>query len=137
MFFAEKHLLLPRPPLDLIARIKNFIVAECDGIFTGCSALREYGNGLYEVRSLAVQPQYQKQGIASKLVQTQMRSLREHKIDGEIRLFALTYQVAFFRNLGFQTVEKTLFPEKIWSDCEQCPKKNRCDETAVLISIRP
>jgi amino-acid N-acetyltransferase len=34
------------------------------------------------------------------------------------------------------TVDKALFPEKIWSDCQACPKRDRCDEEAVLREVR-
>ena len=54
---------------------------------------------------------------------------------GPFRVFALTYQEKFFRHLGFRIVDKSLFPEKIWSDCAVCPKKDRCDEIAVLMEI--
>ncbi len=131
--FAKERLLLPRTHLDLLVRIKNFRVAEVDGVFAGCAALRDYGNGLYEVRSLAVLPVYQQQGIASVLVKSQIETLQEK--GEQVRLFALTYRANFFQRLGFHLVERDLFPEKIWSDCERCPKKDHCDETAVLMTI--
>ncbi len=131
--FAKERLLLPRTHLDLLVRIKNFRVAEVDGVFAGCAALRDYGNGLYEVRSLAVLPEYQQQGIASVLVKSQIETLQEK--GEQVRLFALTYRTNFFQRLGFHLVERDLFPEKIWSDCERCPKKDHCDETAVLMTI--
>ena len=51
------------------------------------------------------------------------------------RVFALTYRANFFCRLGFRIVSKELFPQKIWSDCSVCPKKDRCDETAVLMEL--
>lgn len=132
--FAEKHLLLPRPQLDLIERIGNFTVAELEnGAFAGCSALRDYGNGLFEIRSLAVPEKFQRRGVATLLVENQIRNLRSRA--SAFRLFALTYRIDFFQNLGFRVVDKSLFPEKIWSDCERCPKKEHCDETAVLMNF--
>ena len=133
--FAKEKLLLPRPHLDILERIGNFRVAEVNGVFAGCAALRNYGNDLDEVRSLAVAKEFQNGGIASALVNDQIRSLREKKIPA--RLFALTYRSNFFKRLGFEIVNKDLFPEKIWSDCERCPKKHCCDETAVLMQIAP
>ena len=43
--------------------------------------------------------------------------------------------IEFFRRLGFQVVDKYSFPPKIWSDCCVCPKKDHCDETAVMIGV--
>ncbi len=131
--FARQHLLLPRPQLDIIERLANFRVAFLDGCFAGCVALRDYGSGLFEVRSLAVVPDLQNKGVASKLVQSQIDMLSVRKTP--VRLFALTYRDHFFQSLGFKIVDKSLFPEKIWSDCENCPKKQNCDEIAVLLSI--
>ena len=130
--FATKRLLLPRPQLDILMQIESFTVAVAeDGQVAGCAALRDYGNDLYEVRSLAVSENFQRLGIASKMVSAQMESLKGKKT----RLFALTYRADFFQTLGFQIVDKTMFPEKIWSDCERCPKKDRCDETAVFLEL--
>ena len=35
--------------------------------------------------------------------------------------------------LAESSVNRELFPEKIWSDCAKCPKHSCCDETAMLI----
>lgn len=129
--FAEQRLLLPRPQLDILMRIENFYVACVDGEVAGCAALRDYGNELYEVRSLAVAERFQNLGLASKIVTAQLESLAGKNA----RVFALTYRDHFFQRLGFSVVEKTLFPEKIWSDCERCPKKDHCDEIAVLMEL--
>lgn len=130
--FAEQHLLLPRPQLDILMRIENFYVACVDGKVAGCAALRDYGNELYEVRSLAVAEKFQNMGLASKIVTAQLESLAGKSA----RVFALTYRDNFFQRLGFSVVEKTLFPEKIWSDCERCTKKDHCDEIAVLMELK-
>lgn len=131
--YAQERLLLPRPQLDILERIGNFVVAEVDGEFAGCCALRDYGNGLYEVRSLAVMEKFTGRGIASAMVEHHANKLRAR---GEsARLFALTYRDNFFMRLGFRIVDKSMFPEKIWSDCAICPKKERCDEIAVLTEI--
>lgn len=130
--FAREHLLLPRPQLDILLQIDSFTVATCDDLVVGCAALRDYGNELYEVRSLAVDSAYQNRRIASGIVTEQLQSLAGRNA----RVFALTYRDHFFQNLGFQIVEKNLFPEKIWSDCERCVKKDHCDEIAVLLELK-
>jgi N-acetylglutamate synthase-like GNAT family acetyltransferase len=55
--FAEQRLLLPRTVEDILEKIRNFKVAEHNGVFMGCCALRNYGGSLYEVRSLAIVPE--------------------------------------------------------------------------------
>ena len=74
-------------------------------------------------------------GIGRKMIEFQFGKF--NGTDKNIRIFALTYQIEFFRKMGFREVEKELFPEKIWSDCVKCAKREHCDEIAVLYEIQP
>ena len=133
--FSTEGKLLPRPVADIQARISNFIVAELNGSVAACGALRDFGNNLNEIRSLAVRRDLAGQGIGTRLVRALLAKAME-RTGGECgHVFALTYRVAFFRRLGFRIVDKYTFPPKIWSDCCVCPKKDHCDETAVVIDI--
>ena len=118
--FAAGHLLLPRKTADIAAHLGNFLVAEVDGKFAGCCAVRDYGNSLYEVRSLAVREEFGGHGIGSELVKFAVDRLREH---GKCRVFALTYRGAFFRRLGFHTVDKEMFRKKSGATARFVPKK--------------
>jgi len=131
--YAKERLLLPRPPEDILEKIGNFYILELNGQPVGCAALRDYGNSLYEIRSLAVRKEYLNRRFGSRMVEGLLKILREK---GEpARVFALTYRENFFIHHGFRIVDKKCFPEKIWSDCVICPKKDRCDEIAVLLSL--
>ncbi|MBO5761388.1 MAG: N-acetyltransferase [Lentisphaeria bacterium] len=131
--YAASGLLLPRTKEDLTMRIGNFRICENEGKFAGCAALRDYGEGLFEVRSLAVKKEFVGSGIGSLMVKGILDMLKEEK--SPCRVFALTYRASFFCRLGFHIVEKELFPQKIWSDCALCPKAAKCDETAVLMVL--
>lgn len=131
--YAKERLLLPRSQEDIKERLMNFRIAELEGKFVGCVAIRNYGNELYEVRSLAVVREYNNHGIGSAIVSAACDFLRSKEVP--CKLFALTYRAHFFERLGFKIVDKNEFPEKIWSDCAICPKKEKCDETAVLIHL--
>ena len=48
------------------------------------------------------------------------------------RLMSLTYEQAFFEKLGFVVVDKDTLPLKVWSDCVRCPKREGCDEIAMV-----
>lgn len=134
--YAKDRLLLPRTPEDLRERIGNFSILELNGKFVGCTALRNYGNGLFEVRSLAVCKEMLGKGAGTAMVSALLENLRrERKEELPLRVFALTYRDNFFHQLGFRTVDKEMFPQKIWSDCSICPKKTCCDEIAVLIEV--
>jgi amino-acid N-acetyltransferase len=45
---------------------------------------------------------------------------------------SLTYEQIFFGKLGFEVVEKNSLPLKVWSDCVRCPKRDGCDEIAMV-----
>ncbi len=146
-FFAGRGVMLPRDAEDIKKYLGNFCVAvlpcsvsdvaggsadmsEGEAKLAGCAAARDFGGGLYEVRSLAVDESCHRKGVGRKLVSFLEKRLKEEKLG--TRLFALTVRPDFFTRLGFKTVDKSLFPEKIWSDCVNCPKRECCDEVAVL-----
>ena len=131
--YARRHLLLKRTPEDVLEKLKNFRVGELDGEFACCLSLRDFGDGLYEVRSLAVREKFNNRGIGSRLVSGAVEQLRS--LGRPVRVFALTYRANFFCRLGFHIVGKEMFPQKIWSDCSVCSKKDCCDETAVLMEL--
>ena len=133
--FSNEGKLLPRPVADIQARIANFIVAELNGSVAACGALRDFGNNLNEIRSLAVRRDLAGQGIGSCLVRALLAKAMERTGGENGHVFALTYRVAFFQRMGFRVVDKYTFPPKIWSDCCVCPKKDHCDETAVVIDV--
>lgn len=132
-FYAEKRLLLQRTREDIKDHLSEFHIAVQDGKTVGCYALHDFGNNLYEIRSLAVAPEYVNLGIGTALIKSAIAKLKDP--DQGCRLFALTYRPALFIKLGFRPVTKDLFPEKIWSDCVNCSKQNDCDENAVLMEI--
>lgn len=129
-FYARQGIVLERSEEDLAFYLRNFSVAELDGAVVGCMAVRDFGNGLLEVRSLAVAPERQGGGVGRRMVEAAKERLARER--GDFRLFALTLAPDFFQRLGFAVVAKELFPEKIWHDCSQCPKQDHCDEIAVL-----
>lgn len=128
--YAKKQIILARSKKDIEQYLTNFTVASLDGKLCGCCAVRDFENNLLEVRSLVVAPNLEGKGIGRALVEAIITTL---KIEREnFCLFALTYQEKFFQKLGFHLVVKKMFPQKIWSDCAACPKKNNCDELAVV-----
>ena len=129
--YAMQGVLLDRSEEDIAFYLKNFTVAvDSSNTLLGCMAVRDFGGELLEVRSLAIRSDLRKSGIGRKLVAKAIARLDEEL--GNYRLFALTLQPGFFERLGFEVVEKELFPEKIWADCSHCPKRECCDEIAVI-----
>ncbi len=127
--YAKEGLLLPLSLNKLYDNIRDFWVYEEGGEIVGCAALHIVWEDLAEIRSLAVKREHHKKGVGKKLV---LRCLEEAKEYDLKRVFVLTYQVEFFKKLGFRELEKRLLPHKVWSDCINCPKFPTCDETAMI-----
>ncbi len=85
-----------------------------------------------EIKSLAVDENHTRQGIGTRLVEA---CVSEAITLGLYKIFALTYRVDFFKQIGFKEVDKSLLPHKIWSDCLKCVKFPECDEVAVLLEV--
>lgn len=127
--YARMGNLLPRTPREIIDNIELFRVAESHGTVVGCGALEIFTPDLAEIRSLVVAESFKATGTGRLLVERLIGDARER---GHGRLMALTYVPGFFHRLGFETVPKEMFPEKVWGICVRCYKFNNCDEIAVL-----
>ncbi|WEK53081.1 MAG: N-acetyltransferase [Candidatus Cohnella colombiensis] len=127
--YAAKGIMLPRSKDALSRSIHTFVVVEDQGKLIGCGSLCRLGVDLVEIRSLGIADGYKGKGMGSMLVDALMAEAKEQRIP---KVMALTYETAFFQKNGFTVVEKEIFPEKVWTDCVNCPKQNNCDEIAVL-----
>jgi amino-acid N-acetyltransferase len=130
--YAKKEEMIPRSLSELYEDVRDFIVCECDGNVRGVCALHVMWEDLAEIRSLVVEKEYQKMGMGRNLIK---HCLKEAKMLGIQKVFALTYYPEFFRKLGFADVDKSSLPQKIWGDCLRCPRFPECDEFAVIIEM--
>lgn len=131
-WFAERDAMLPRALNAIYENIRDFVVLEIDGRVRGCCALHVLWEDLAEIKSLAVEEDLHGGGYGRKLVEACLDEAREMGIP---RVFALTYIPEFFEKLGFSRVDKSELPQKIWSDCINCPKFPDCGEEAVQIEL--
>jgi amino-acid N-acetyltransferase len=130
--FATKGEMLSKSLSELYDQIRDFFVYEEDGRIVGTCALHVSWEDLAEVRSLAVDEEYQGRGVGDALVKA---CIEESKRLEVFRIFALTYRPKFFERLGFIQVDKSMLPQKIWADCLKCMKFPECDEEAVLLTL--
>ena len=130
--FARREQMIPRSLNEIYETLRDFVVCEDYGDICGVCALHIMWEDLAEIRSLAVDKKYQKKGIGKTLVK---QCLKEAKALGLKRIFALTYQPAFFKKIGFLDIDKSSLPQKIWGDCLRCHKFPECDEQAVIINL--
>lgn len=127
--YARMGNLLPRTRTEVTENIEWFRVAETTGRVVACGALEIFTADLAEIRSLVVAEEFKGTGTGRLLVERLVDDARRR---GHRRLMALTYSPGFFHRLGFETVPKEMFPEKVWGICVSCYKFHNCDEIAVL-----
>jgi N-acetylglutamate synthase-like GNAT family acetyltransferase len=96
--FVEQKKLLPRTIEELGDLVGHGFIAEREGRIVGFAALEVYSKKLAEVRSLAVLPGLQGQGIGKQLVQACVDRAREKNI---LEVMAITSSEEFFRACGF------------------------------------
>ena len=130
--FARREQMIPRSLNEIYETLRDFVVCEDYGDICGVCALHIMWEDLAEIRSLAVDKKYQKKGIGKTLVK---QCLKEAKALGIRKIFALTYQPAFFKKIGFLDIDKSSLPQKICGDCLRCHKFPECDEQAVIINL--
>jgi amino-acid N-acetyltransferase len=132
--FAKEGRLLARSLSELYTNLRDMFVAEMEAEqqVIGCCSLHIMWENLAEIRSLAVVPTHQGMGIGKVLIEACIAEARQLGIG---RLFTLTYETEFFKRMGFQEVDKNVFPHKIWADCLHCPKFPECDEVALVIDL--
>ncbi len=124
--------LLPRTATDVEQNLPFFRVIEDELGVIACGSLEHFTPELAEVRSLMVDERYKSHGLGREIV---VSLIERARLSDTKRVMALTYVPEFFHRLGFRTVEKEIFPEKIWGICVNCYKFHNCDEIAVLLEL--
>jgi amino-acid N-acetyltransferase len=133
--FAEKKLMLSRTMAELYENARDFLVAEAEvGGLVGCAAVHIDTESIGELKSLAVAQAAHGRGVGRALVTA---CEAEASRLGLNRLFCLTYQVDFFSRLGYQRVDRSRLPDKVWSECVRCHRFLDCDEVAMWKVLTP
>jgi len=132
---AGKGEILPRSLMDIYGSLRDFFVYydESKQAVAGICAMNIIWDNLAEIRSLYVEEEHRKQGIARNLVEA---CISEAITLGLFRMFTLTNRPELFKRLGFKEVDRSTLSEKIWSDCFRCSKyPDYCDEVAMIIEL--
>ncbi len=86
-------------------------------------------NSLSKVRSIVVKPEAKGQGAGGRL----LRSLLEEAEEQSVTAVCLFTRIPdFFFHFGFRVVDRTTLPDKIYKDCQTCPRLYACDEVAMV-----
>lgn len=132
-YWAKQGQNLPRKRNDIIRGIQTFAVCVKNDKVVGCACLYVYDSGLAEIRSLGVSPVIQRQGQGREIVNYLLKRASKMFIQ---RVFVLTRSPEFFSKVGFQKTVIEALPEKILKDCENCPKREKCDEVAYIYNVK-
>ncbi|MDO5494747.1 MAG: amino-acid N-acetyltransferase [bacterium] len=104
----ERHVLIPRDLVGYYEAIQEFMVAEVVNPQTGhlqivgCGALHVMWEDLGEVRTLAVEPSFLRNGVGSAILISLLERAHEYGLQ---RVFCLTFEVEFFSRHGFEVME--------------------------------
>jgi len=132
LHYANRGDMLSRSLSELYESLRDFYIVEEEGRIVGVSALHIVWEDLAEIRSVAVTEDTGRKGIGTEVVNA---CIDEAKILGLKRLFCLTYKPDFFSRFGFQIVDKSQLPHKVWGDCIKCAKFPDCDEIAMIMDL--
>lgn len=108
--WAAGGLLLARSAADVTAALDDYVVAaDARGRVVACAAVREYAPSLAEVVSVAVAAAAHGRGLGRRVVRAAEALAR---LRGHAAVFAHTLQPEFFGALGYECVDRALYPEK-------------------------
>jgi len=127
--------LLRRNYAEICENVRDFHIAESEaGVFLGCGALHLYGPHLAEVRSIVVKPEAKGQGAGGKHIKALLAEAEEQ---GVVCVSLFTRIPDFFFHFGFRVADRTALPDKIYKDCQACPRLYACDEVAMVRGALP
>ena len=143
--FAASNLMLARGPQYIYENIRDFVIAVDDQrqapeyspgqsshLIIACASLHVLWEDIAEIRSTAINPDYQHKGLGRKLVD--QIKIEAKEIDIKM-LFTWTLAEDFFSQLGFKRKGKEELPSKVWGECSRCPKYFKCDEVGMVLRI--
>lgn len=111
----------------------DFLVAHVDGVLIGCAGLEVHGgHGL--LRSVAVLPDRQRDGVGSKLVDATLAAARQRGLKSVVLLTETA--AAYFPRFGFITIARGDVPIPLHASTEF---QGACPDSAVvmLLSLDP
>jgi N-acetylglutamate synthase-like GNAT family acetyltransferase len=119
--YVEQHVLLPRTRDEIVDEIDSWWVSDLNGEVVGCAALRDFGGGLGELRSLSVVAEAHGRGLGESLVHAVVRQARRQHIT---RLFAITRNPGYFARHGFTELPMAEVPDVLHADRVPWPRRS-------------
>jgi amino-acid N-acetyltransferase len=118
------------PPDGLRHHLATTLVARSDSAIVGCAGVELYGAAAL-LRSVAVEPSHQGQGLGQRLTQAALDLARQH---GAREVYLLTTTAgAFFPRFGFEPVTRADVPAAVQQSVEFT---SACPVSALVMRLR-
>ena len=120
--WSDEELLLPRSADEIALAVDDYVVAaDARGRVIACGALRAYSPSLAELVSLAVAREAHGRGLGRLVVAAGERLAVAR---GYASLFAHTAAPEFFSAVGYDLVDRGLYPEKAAREHTLCFRRD-------------
>ncbi|MCB0210587.1 MAG: GNAT family N-acetyltransferase [Anaerolineae bacterium] len=117
------------PQEGLSEHIETALVAHDDADIVGSAALELYGSAAL-LRSVAVAPDFQGQGLGHQLTRAAIDLARQHKVS---QLYLLTETASdFFPKFGFYTIDRAQVPSPVKNSLEFT---TLCPDSALVMTL--
>ena len=132
--FANRNEMLHRPLSELYENFRDYFVVKDEGRVVACGSVHVVWNDLAEIKAVGVREEYQSQGWGKRMIAQCMEAAREM---GIATVFVLTHKTGYYDQLGFEEINVTSLPRKVWGECLRCPKFPNCNEIAMVYHLVP
>ena len=130
--YLEDGHLLPRGLEEIRTHVHRFLVAVRDDRVVGCGELAPLSNDVAEIRSLVVSRHVRSLGIGGEIIELLVQQAASCGFE---KVCAFTHRPTYFVHHGFSIVPHVWLPEKIVTDCHNCPHFRRCGQYAVVRAL--
>jgi len=127
--YVASRVLLPRTRDEIADDIASWWVGDLDGEVVGAVSLRDFGDGLGELRSLSVVAAAHGRGLGESLVHAVVREARRR---GIARLFAITRNPGYFARHGFTELAMNDVPDVLHADRVPWPRRSHAGHAMEL-----
>jgi amino-acid N-acetyltransferase len=110
----------------------DFVLAEAEGIITGCAALiksESQEKSFMEIHSIAVHPNFRGKGIGTRLIKHFLKNFGGSTCE----IYVRTTAPAFFEKMNFTKIENSQ-KLSLWEDCKQCEYFGKCVQYVMKYS---
>jgi len=132
--YAADRILLGKDVVTLYEDVPDFRVAvDTDGRLVGCGAVHVMWEDIAEVRTLAVLPEFRRQGIGRMILDELLRTAADLGVE---QVVCLTFEVDFFARYGFEVATSLQVAPEVFAQMVRSPDEGIA-EYLDLERVRP